>query len=169
MNQRSPVPIPRLLALVAAAIGALAFAGSAGASLASPVFNIGPPWCGTPTPDAAGSLPTTGTGAFAHIPYYAIKCTLDQIQAQSNGRITVEQIGASAQGRPLYSVVVNALDTVGQQRDFANWQALRGYMLQNPTKAQTVLDKDGDNVKADPVPGQHPRRRAGGQWTRRSS
>jgi len=46
---------------------------------------IGPPWCGTAEPDAAENLPTTGTGAFAHIPYYAIKCTLDEIQSRSIG------------------------------------------------------------------------------------
>jgi hypothetical protein len=42
---------------------------------------IEPPWCGTPIPDAAASLPTTGPGNFADIPWYAIGCTLDSIAA----------------------------------------------------------------------------------------
>src|SRR5215216_7224563 len=87
---------------------------------------IEPPWCGTPTPDATGSLPD-GThpgdpaGSFPHIPYYAIGCTLDRIQAQSHGRMEVEVIGKSALGRDLYSVTINALDTEQQRRHFHNW------------------------------------------------
>ena len=51
-----------LLALVAALV---AFARPAAAA-------IGPPWCGTPEPDAAEALPSTGT-SFPHIPTYAIR------------------------------------------------------------------------------------------------
>ena len=49
--------------------------------------DVEPPWCGTPTADAAGNLPD-GTqpghpvGSFPHIPYYAIRCTLEDIVAQ---------------------------------------------------------------------------------------
>ncbi len=54
--------------------------------------DIAPPWCGTPIPDAAENLPD-GTdpndppGAFPHIPYYAIGCTLERIESESPGRM----------------------------------------------------------------------------------
>ncbi len=109
---------------------------------------IGPPWCGTPEPDAAELLPTTGTGAFAHIPYYAIKCTLDDIQARAvPGRMSIEQIGASALGRPMYLVTINALQSASQQQDFQNWQLIRNDALDNPEKAQRELARVGDNFK----------------------
>src|SRR5690349_1345925 len=77
---------------------------------------IAPPWCGTPEPDATAALPD-GTspshpvGSFPHIPHYAIGCTLQQIQAESvKGRMTLEQHGVSAQGRPMWRVTINALE-----------------------------------------------------------
>ena len=53
-----------------------------------------PQWCGTPGPDAAaalpdGSGPTDAAGSFPHIPYYAIGCTLQDIQSRSHGRMRV--------------------------------------------------------------------------------
>src|SRR5687767_4935474 len=83
----------RRLFLLVFAVVALAPAGSAGAAE--------PPWCGTPETDAAASLPdgsrtSDPPGSFPHIPYYAIRCTLDDIAARSNGRMTVEVIGQSA-------------------------------------------------------------------------
>jgi hypothetical protein len=120
--------------------------GNAGAQLT-------PPWCGTPMPDAAGNLPdgsspTHPVGSFPHIPYYAIKCTLDQIESQEIGnRMTVEQIGVSALGRPLYSVVINALETPEQRRDFSRWQMIRKLALDDPAQAQDLLEQWGDGVK----------------------
>jgi Zinc carboxypeptidase len=109
---------------------------------------IGPPWCGTPEPDAAENLPPTQEGAFPHIPYYAIKCTLDEIQSRSiGGRMTVEQIGVSAQGRPMYLVKLNALETEAQRRDFQNWQLIRKDALDDPAKAKRELARVGDNFK----------------------
>jgi hypothetical protein len=109
---------------------------------------IGPPWCGTAEPDAAEALPTTGAGAFAHIPYYAIKCTLDDIQARAvPGRLSIEQIGASALGRPMYLVTINALESESQQLDFENWQLIRNDALGNPERAQRELARVGDNFK----------------------
>jgi len=114
---------------------------------------IQPPWCGTPVPDAAGSLPdgtgaTDPVGSFPHIPYYAIGCTLDAIKAESIGdRMTVEVFGHSAQGRPMYLVTINELSTKDQRKDFENWRKLRHEALKNPAKAQKELAKDGDNVK----------------------
>ena len=73
-----------LLFLVAALVG---FARPAAAA-------IGPPWCGTPEPDSAEALPSTGT-SFPHIPYYAIGCTLADIQSRSlDGRMSLEVHGS---------------------------------------------------------------------------
>jgi hypothetical protein len=113
---------------------------------------IEPPWCGTPEPDAAaalpdGSSPTHPPGSFPHIPYYAIRCTLDSIAAESNGRMKVEVIGQSALGRNLYLVTINELATAAQRRDFANWQTLRGLSRTNPAQAQQLLAGFGGNVK----------------------
>src|SRR5918998_1622651 len=78
---------------------------------------IEPPWCGTPEPDSAGALPDGSSpshpaGSFPHIPYYAIGCTLDAIKAESIGdRMSVRVFGHSAQGRPMYLVTINALET----------------------------------------------------------
>ena len=81
----------------------LAFGPAASASAAEP------PWCGTPEPDAAADLPDGSrsdppAGSFPHIPYYAIGCTLEDIQARSGGRMKVEAIGKSALGRDMYLV-----------------------------------------------------------------
>ena len=71
-------------------------------------------------PDAAENLPD-GTdpsdppGSF-HIPYYAIRCTLEDIVASSQGRMSLEVMGQSALGRDMFLVTVNALDTVQQRR-----------------------------------------------------
>ena len=110
---------PRRLVLLALALFtvSLGLAGNAGAQLT-------PPWCGTPVPDAAENLPdgtdpTDPVGSFPHIPYYAIKCTLDQIESQEIGnRMSVEQIGVSATGRPLYGVVIKsgAVDEAATQQ-----------------------------------------------------
>jgi hypothetical protein len=114
---------------------------------------IGKPWCGTPEPDAAGALPdgtnaTDPAGSFAHIPYYAIKCTLDDIQARGiPGRMAVEQIGASALGRPMYLVTLNALETEAQRQAFENWRLIRKDALENPERARRELDRIGDAFK----------------------
>ncbi len=69
------------LSLVLAVIASLAGAGGASADIA-------PPWCGTPEPDSAEQLPPEDS--FPHIPYYAIGCTLEDIQDRSNGRMSLE-------------------------------------------------------------------------------
>ncbi len=124
----------------------LGLAGNAGAQLT-------PPWCGTPESDAAENLPD-GTdpadppGSFPHIPYYAIGCTLDQIEADQLGnRMTVEVIGQSALGRPLYGVVFNPRETPQQIRDYQRWVQYRGLALTNPARAQELLDRWGANIK----------------------
>jgi hypothetical protein len=124
----------------------LGLAGNAGAQLT-------PPWCGTPEPDAAENLPdgtdpTDPPGSFPHIPYYAIGCTLDQIEADQIGdRMSVEVIGHSALGRPLYGVVFNPLETSQQIRDYNRWNQYRGIALTDPDRAQALLDRWGDDIK----------------------
>ncbi|MGH2994947.1 MAG: M14 family zinc carboxypeptidase [Gaiellaceae bacterium] len=122
-------------------------------TLAAPAAaEIAPPWCGTPEPDAAENLPD-GTdpadppGSFPHIPYYAIGCTLDAIEAQSGGRMTVEVVGRSATGRDMYLVVINALDTPQRQQDFHAWEQIRKVALTDPARAHALLQSSGDNVK----------------------
>ncbi len=113
---------------------------------------IAPPWCGTPELDAAENLPD-GTepgdpvGSFPHIPYYAIGCTLEDIRAESDGRMTVELAGRSATGREMFLVVVNALDTPQQRQSFHAWQQVRKIALTDPARAQALLERFGDEVK----------------------
>lgn len=122
---------------------AVAPAGSTGAE---------PPWCGTPTPDAAENLPD-GTeagdpvGSFPHIPYYAIRCTLEDIVASSGGRMSLEVIGKSALDRDLFLVTVNAQDTVQQRKDFHAWQQVRKVALTDPVRAQGLVQSYDGNVK----------------------
>src|SRR5918997_2168915 len=56
---------------------------------------IAPPWCGTPSADAAENLPDEAepedpVGIFPHIPYYAVGCTLRDIEDDSRGRMDVD-------------------------------------------------------------------------------
>jgi len=135
---------PWLVLALACLSAVLALVPTAGA--------IAPPWCGTPMPDAAANLPD-GTspahpvGSFPHIPYYAIGCTLEAIEAESNGRMSVDVVGKSALGRDLYLVTINALDTPQQRKDFQVWQEIRKIALTDPAKAQALLDRYGDDVK----------------------
>jgi Zinc carboxypeptidase len=134
-----------LLLALAALVVSLGVAGNAGAQLE-------PPWCGTPEPDAAANLPATSPpgppGSFAHIPYYAIGCTLDQIEADQLGnRMSVDVIGQSALGRDMYGVVFNALDTAEQQRDYNRWVQWRRIALEDPARAQALLDRWGGDIK----------------------
>jgi hypothetical protein len=127
-----------------ALVGALAAAFLA----ASPATGaIGPPWCGTPEPDAAAALPSTGT-SFPHIPYYAIGCTLADIEARSlDGRMSIEVAGHSATGRPMYKVVINQLKTGTQKQAYFRWTKLRGLAEGDPAEAQDLLEEWGDEVK----------------------
>ena len=103
-------------------------------------------------PDAAENLPD-GTdpsdppGSFPHIPYYAIRCTLEDIVASSQGRMSLEVMGQSALGRDMFLVTVNALDTVQQRKDFQAWQQVRKVALTDPVRGQELLESYGDNVK----------------------
>jgi Zinc carboxypeptidase len=132
-------------ALVAIAASLVLAAGSGAA--------IGPPWCGTVIPDAVGGYPngtgaTDPVGSYPHIPWYAISCTLEDIQSRQVGnRMTFEVTGQSALGRDMYAVVINALDTETQRKDFKRWKKLRKIELTNPAKAQRRLAHWGDDFK----------------------
>jgi zinc carboxypeptidase len=111
-----------------------------------------PPWCGTPEPDAAaalpdGSQPGQPVGSFPHIPYYAIGCTLQDIQSRSHGRMSMRVIGKSATGRDMYGAVINRLVTRQERRDYLAWRGVRALMLRAPVAAQRRLRRLGDNVK----------------------
>jgi Zinc carboxypeptidase len=121
--------------------GALALSASPAAA------DIEPPWCGTPELDAAAALPSEPPLDFPHIPYYAIGCTLERIQSESDGRMDIDVIGQSATGRDMYLVTINALDTRDQRRAFANWKRIRRDALTRPAKAQKALDRFDDEVK----------------------
>jgi hypothetical protein len=113
---------------------------------------IAPPWCGTPIPDGTAALPdgtqpTDPPGSYPHIPWYAIGCTLERIQSQSNGRMTYRVTGQSALGHDMYAVTINALDTKQQRRDYKNWRKLRRTALDDPARSQKLLARVGDDVK----------------------
>jgi Zinc carboxypeptidase len=133
------------VALVAIAASLVLAAGSGAA--------IGPPWCGTVIPDGVGAYPdgtgaTDPVGSYPHIPWYAISCTLEDIQSRQLGnRMTFEVTGQSALGRDMYGVVINALDTETQRKDFKRWKKLRKIELTNPAKAQRRLAHWGDDFK----------------------
>ncbi len=129
------VTIPLVLAVVCPLVGA------SGASA-----DIAPPWCGTPEPDAAENLPSAPP-SFPHIPYYAIECTLEDIEERSDGRMEFEVIGTTATGRELFGVVINELERRQQRRDYRNWRDVREEALDNPARAKSLVAKYGDEIK----------------------
>jgi Zinc carboxypeptidase len=122
------------LSLVLATASLLAAAGGASADIA-------PPWCGTPEPDSAEQLPPEES--FPHIPYYAIGCTLEDIQSRSNGRMEMEVIGQSSTGRDMYGVVINSRETRAQRESYERLRAVLRYALTDPERAkETVRRRD---------------------------
>jgi hypothetical protein len=112
-----------------------------------------PPWCGTPEPDYSADVLPDGTdpadpaGSFPHIPHYAIGCTLADIRDRSHGRMRIEKIGESAEGRAMYGVVINRLRTRAERRAYFNWRAIRSVALESPVLAQKLARRAGDDVK----------------------
>jgi Zinc carboxypeptidase len=142
---------------VALVIAAIAFASPSGAQ-------VGPPLDGNPVSPGLG--PTYGeewcapvgsenvpqAAPLALIPYAAIRCTLEQFEAEATAagvpdRLGYSVIGESVLGRDIFGVVVNALETAEQQRDYARWQQLRQLMPTDPAAAQALLAAWGDDVK----------------------
>jgi hypothetical protein len=113
--------------------------GASGASAA-----IAPPWCGTPEPDAAENLPRKES--FPHIPYYAIGCTLEDIQSRSNGRMSTEVIGQSATGRDMYGVVINSGQTEVQRESSDRLREFLAHALTDPRRAQRVVERGDTKV-----------------------
>ncbi|HEV2874966.1 MAG TPA: M14 family zinc carboxypeptidase, partial [Thermoleophilaceae bacterium] len=118
------------LALVLAV--ASLFAGTSGASAA-----IAPPWCGTPERDAAENLPPAHS--FPHIPYYAIGCTLEDIQSRSGGRMSLEVIGQSSTGRDMYGVVINSRETRAQRDSYDRLREALRNALDDPERAKELV------------------------------
>ena len=110
----------------------------------------GDPWCAQAAPGT--SIANQQGSPLALIPQEAIGCTLEKIEAEAvkNGvpdRMDYSVIGQSAGGRDIYGVVVNALETAEQRRDFERWQQIRAIELQDPAGAKALLDSFGDDVK----------------------
>ena len=134
----------------------------------------GAPWDGTPISAGLGptygeawcAAPAAGTSianqqefdgtpfgdTLALVPYEAVGCSLDQFndEAAAAGippRMTWEVNAVTDAGREQLAVVVNALETADQQRDFARWQQVRDLMTTDPGAAQDLLASWGDDVK----------------------
>jgi hypothetical protein len=108
----------------------------------------GEAWCAPPS----GSIANQQGPPLALIPHEAIECTLEQFQAEAASagvppRLEYSVIGQSTLGRDIFGVVVNALDTPEQQRDYERWLQLREIMTTDPVQAQVLLQSWGENVK----------------------
>jgi hypothetical protein len=145
----------------------LALAAPAIVLTAPATAQLAPPWDGNPI--SAGLGPTYGEtwcaeaapgssianqqGApLALIPMEAIACTLDGFQAEAAAagipsRMSYSVIGQSEAGTNLYGVVVNALETPEQQRDYSRWLEYRSILTTNPARAQLRLSQWGPDVK----------------------
>src|SRR5688500_12727243 len=146
---------------VVAALAALVTLDAAGEALAQAPWNgqpispgLGPTYGETRSADPAAqtaSAPHQGP-PLALIPYGAIRCTLDKIQAEASAaglpqRFTYSVIGRTAGGRDHYEVVVNAMETAEQRRDYKRYLQLREIELEDPRRAQKLLRQWGDDVK----------------------
>ena len=110
----------------------------------------GETWCADPAPGS--SIANQQDKPLALIPQEAIACTLDQFNQEAADaavppRMTYSVIGTSDAGRDLYGVVVNALETQEQQRDYDRWLQIRDLMFTDPAGAQVLLESFGDDVK----------------------
>jgi hypothetical protein len=138
----------RMRAMLAFAVVAASLAAALALRAGPASAEIEPPWCGAPEPDAAEALPSDPPLNFPHIPYYAVGCTLERIEAESDaGRMEVDVIGQSATGRDLYLVTINELDTRQQQKAFDNWEKIRRHALDDPARAQRALREFDGQVK----------------------
>jgi Zinc carboxypeptidase len=136
--------------------------------VASPAFALDPPWNGEPISHGLG--PTYGetwpagslvgeavasrqeSTGLALMPYAAVPTLLAQFQAEAAAagvppRMTYEVLGQSAEGRDIYGVVINAMETTAQVRDYGRWQTIRSMMLTDPVGAQALLATYGSDVK----------------------
>jgi len=148
------------------AVCVLVFA-TAAAGVPATADALAPPWNGEPVSRGLGPTygetwcadPSVEPGIagvqgppLAIIPYGAIRCTLEGFEQEAADagvpdRMEVEVIGRSVLGRDIYGVVVNALETPEQVRDYERWLAIRSMMLTDPAGAQALLATYGDEVK----------------------
>jgi hypothetical protein len=143
--------------LVIAVIGSLAVSADRAQALDPPydgnpiTHGLGPTygeeWCASP---AGENVPQTPP--LALIPYAAITCTLEMFEAEAaaNGvpnRFDWWSLGTNDQGRDIWAVVVNALETPEQQRDYDRWVQYRSLQLTDPHRAQALLEQWGNDVK----------------------
>jgi hypothetical protein len=108
----------------------------------------GEEWCAPPT----GSIANQQGAPLALIPYQAVGCTLAQFEAEAAAagvpdRLDYSAIGETVLGREIVGVVVNALETSEQQRDYARWQQVRQLMFTDPAQAQQLLAEWQGEVK----------------------
>ncbi len=133
----------------------------------APAFALDPPWNAQPISHGlgptygeawpAGSLDGEAVASrqgapLALMPYAAIPTLLAQFQAEAAAdgvpaRMTYEVLGQSAQGRDIYGVVINAMETPEQVRDYERWKTIRSMMLTDPIGAQELLESYGNDVK----------------------
>ena len=116
----------------------------------------GEPWCADAAPGSSIANQQGFSGPFpnslALIPYEAIRCTLDQIidegaDAGIPERLTYSVNTLTDTGREQLAVIVNALETPEQQRDYERWQQIRALMTSDPAGAQDLLASYGADVK----------------------
>lgn len=157
-----------LAATLALAVTAFALPPrSGGADPRTAAAEAVPPWDGNPisaglgptydeqwcAPPAEGSSIASQQGApLALMPATAIGCTLDEFEAEARDagvpdRMSSSIIGTSVRGRKLHSVVVNAMETPEQRRDYRRWTKLRPIMKNDPARAQHLLRTWGSDVK----------------------
>ena len=110
----------------------------------------GEDWCQPPDPGTA--IAGLQGAPLAIIPYEAIHCTVDQILAEGvaagiPARATYEVNTLTDTGREQLAVVVNALETPEQQRDYERWTQVRELMTSDPAAAQDLLATFGTDVK----------------------
>jgi hypothetical protein len=110
----------------------------------------GEAWCADAAPGS--SIATQQGPPLALIPIEAIRCTLDGFLAEASAagipnRMSYSVIGQSTTGWDMYEVVVNALETPEQQRDYDRWLEYRSVLLTDPAGAQALLEGWGDEVK----------------------
>jgi hypothetical protein len=145
-----------VVALALAAVPARAQEQSAGAPWdGAPISpGLGPtygePWCAEAAPGS--SIANQQGSPLALIPQEAIGCTLEQIEQEAAAagvpdRMDYSVIGQSAGGLDIYGVVVNAMETRQQRRDYRRWQQIRAMELDDPGGAKALLASFGAQVK----------------------
>lgn len=166
MKQLSGRPTKTMLALtVGLSVAGALLAAPAPAQL--PLRPPDPPWNGEPISQGLGPTygeqwcapPAPGTSIalqqsppLALIPQEAVGCTLQKFEAEAAAsgipdRMDHFVIGKSAGGLDVYGVVVNALETAEQRRDYERWQQIREIELTDPARAQALIASFGDDVK----------------------